>query len=214
MAGDAILPQVALVGVILGVAGKAGRGRAFENIVDVALQAGDRRMLPRQGKCRLAVIDTGELPAIQRVALAAVAAHVAMMDVIFGVAGTASLRGGLQGRQVAGARVALAAGGRRMFTGQAEGDPGVVKDAPVGIDAIVAGQAVRPKILEVSSYKSCIQAGMAGGAHRLVKCASAVTGLVAIRALKCAPIRHFGVHPQAVSQLLVLDIPGGGRHSQ
>ena len=51
MAGGAVLPEAALVVVVLLVAGETGRWRAFENLIDVAFLTSQRGMGPGQREC-------------------------------------------------------------------------------------------------------------------------------------------------------------------
>ena len=64
--------ELALVGVVLGVAGCAILWRTFEDIVDVAFFAGHIRMRAGQLKSRFGVVEGGFLPILGRMAACAI----------------------------------------------------------------------------------------------------------------------------------------------
>jgi hypothetical protein len=153
----------------VGVTGRADRGQAGENVVDVALRASHRCMRTRQWELRLRVVERGREPAAGGMAGAAPAAELAFVRVVLGVAVVAVLGGALHIGNAAGSGMAACAGCAGVFAGQLEGYFGVVEIVPVSVDPVVAAQAGFPVSQQVCLHEIGLDLLVAGGADGLVK---------------------------------------------
>ena len=107
---SALHAKRARVCVVLGVAGSAVHGCAFEDAIYMTTLARRCQMFAFKMECEFRVIDVDRLPAIGRVASSALRAKRALMRVILGVTCETILRGCLQVRELA--RVDMAFGTR------------------------------------------------------------------------------------------------------
>ena len=171
MAGAALGAEPALVCVVLGVTGDAGRRRGLEILGLVAALAGGLCVGPQQREGGLAVVEAGLLPARLGVAVGAFGSQRALVHVILRVAADA----GHRGRAEPGARgVAGGAGDLQMRA--AQGIFGLVvvealrvEDHELGAPSLVlrvAGAALHPRHLRVLSVEAPVL-GHVGG-DRLV----------------------------------------------
>ena len=121
MALDAVLAELALVGVILGVAIVALGGRAFEDrtrgTLYVALVAGHFKVSAGEREVSHRMIEIGRRPVLRGMAVGAVLAKLAVVGIVFGVAGVTILRGILQVGSGFGPGVALLANHGAVLTG-------------------------------------------------------------------------------------------------
>lgn len=76
------------------MAGSAIHGRAFEDAALVAVFTGNRSVLSIQAECKLRVIHRCEIPAFGGVAGGAGCSKLAVVFIIFGMAGVTILRRG------------------------------------------------------------------------------------------------------------------------
>ena len=106
MAVRAGLSELSFMGVVFGMAGGALFGCAFENAIEMTLAALQRGVFALQWKCTFRMIEGGRLPIVRRVTAPTAGPELALMGVVFGMAGGTVLRGLLEGRQGGGALVA------------------------------------------------------------------------------------------------------------
>jgi hypothetical protein len=138
MALSAIVAKLALMGVIIFVAGTTVLGCAFIAAIDVAQCALHRNMRPGQREGELIVVNRDMLPVTGIVAGAAVLCELTVVFVILLVAGRA-----IQGCANEDAiEVAFVAGHRHVFANQLEGELTVIGVDFVPGVGIMAGAAV------------------------------------------------------------------------
>ena len=115
------------------------------------------------------MVECSRKPAIGGMTAAATRAELAVVVVILCVAGITVLGGRLQVGDASGAGMAPCAGRLGMFPGQLEGDVGMVEGVTVGVNPIVARQAVISISLEVGWHEISFDLLVAGRADGLVK---------------------------------------------
>jgi hypothetical protein len=143
VAGRTVSAKRAPVGVIFGVAADAGLGRAFVNVVGVAVGAGHLGVFAGQSVVRVLVVVKGRrFPVLRRVALRAVGAQHQAVGVLLHVAGDA----GLRRAPVDVVCVALLAGDIDVFAGQLIAGQAVVEDLRLPAVRVVAAGAVVAEI--------------------------------------------------------------------
>lgn len=169
VAGGAIFAELAVVFIILLVAGITVAGCALEDMINMTLLAGHSDMFTRQFESGQVMIEGGRCPAIGSVAGTAVRAQTALVGVVFLMAGRAVFWGRLEVRKGAGIYVTLSALDLGMFPGQLEWYASMVEFVGIGIQPIVAGQAVITKVQGMGLHESRLEPDMAGGADGLVK---------------------------------------------
>lgn len=110
MAGSAILAELPIVLILLGMAGEAILWSALENVILVTVLAGNLAMPAAERESRQGVVKRGFFPGGGGMALGAVLSELASMGVIFKVACRACLGRSLQVCQAECASVAVLAG--------------------------------------------------------------------------------------------------------
>lgn len=138
MAGLAIRSELAVVGVILLVAGITVAGSALENIVDMAAQASHIDMCAGQLEGEQVVVKTGWQPAICGVTGSAVCSVLAVVFIIFLVAGIAVC--GRAGEDLID--MATLAGHTGVFADQLESGQVVIKGSGDPASGGVTGAAI------------------------------------------------------------------------
>jgi hypothetical protein len=114
--GAAISAELTVMGIVLGVAGIAVAGRAFEVIIDMASGAWRADMLTGQLEAGQVVVKRGWRPACGRVTGAAIWAELTVMGIVFCMTGIA-----VAGRAFEDfIDMAIGAGDANMLTGQFE----------------------------------------------------------------------------------------------
>lgn len=142
-----------IVLIVFRVAGKAiGRG-TLEDIVCVATFTGYINMLAKQSKSRQVMIEGGGRPAFGLMAGAAIGAQSIRMRICLYMAALAISWGGTQVCERLVVLVTLITTDLDMFPGQFKGHGIVVKSMPVGIDTVMASQAVIPVCLEMGLHE-------------------------------------------------------------
>ncbi len=169
MAVAAIRTELTFVLVIFGMAGIAVGGSALENMVDMTVLAGHVRVFAFQFEGRQVVVEGGRDPAGGGMAGAAIGAITALVVIVFGVAGVAVLRCSFEVRNGAGIQVATAADGLGVLADQLEGLVVVVEIVTIGVNPIVASQAVGPESQHVDLRKDRVHLLVAGCADGLVE---------------------------------------------
>ena len=153
MALGAIRTKLPVMLIILCMAGSAVGGSALVDLIDMAALTGCSGMLALQLERSQFMVECGRGPAGGFVTVRTVRSEPVRMRVIFGVAGSTIGWGGTQGSQRRGVLVALFTGNRGVQPGQLERDFVMVEVVPVGINAIVATQAVIPIGLQVRLHE-------------------------------------------------------------
>jgi hypothetical protein len=123
MAGSADCAQLAVMVVILLVAGVAVRGCALVDVVDMAARTGHAEVCPVQMEGGLVVIEMGRFPGIGGVAVTTGNAQAAVVIIILLVAGIAVSGGTFE--DIVG--MTAQAIDRDVFAGQLEGGSFVVE---------------------------------------------------------------------------------------
>jgi len=169
VAGRAVRAKLAIVRVILEMAGDAVHWRAFELSVDVTILTGHRGMFAVQFECELGMIHLCQAPAFGGMTGGAVGSKLTVVMVVFQVAGDAGLGCGLQIGGSARVDVTLRTGQRRMFAGQFERNHIVIKVRTKRLNAIMTGHAVRAEGQEVFGGKCLVDSEVAVAAGVLVE---------------------------------------------
>lgn len=86
VADRAVRSHLALVCIVLLMAGDALGGRALEERIFVAAGTGGIQVLSHQLKCRLGMVEAGRFPCLRVMACCAVRAEPALMGIVFAVA--------------------------------------------------------------------------------------------------------------------------------
>ena len=92
MTSGALSAKLALMRIILGVAGGTVLGRTFEQIILMTICASHRCMFPIQMECKFGVIHLRGFPALGSMTSSTLRTQLTLMGIIFGVAGSAILR--------------------------------------------------------------------------------------------------------------------------
>lgn len=145
MTGTAVGAKTTQMDVIAGVAGEAVSGGGREDLIGVAGFTGHGSMFAEKFEDGLVMVKTDGSPAVNRMAVAAIGAQRAQVDIILSVAGNAVGGRRSQIRDGAGIRVACQAGGTDVLSGQWEWEKVVIEKAAVGVDPIVADQTAGPE---------------------------------------------------------------------
>lgn len=207
VAEAAIGAEGTLVGIIGGVAGVTIDGCAG---IDIACMAGftwNLGMLSNQREIRPAVVEAGRNPAGSGMADATICPERALVGVIRGMAGVTIGGCRPQVRDGAGTRMTGCAGDSNMFACQLEWEQVMVKIAPVGIDAIMACQAVAAKGEEMLSGEGCIHLFMADPARFLAE--GADIAAVTVAAKECSAGSGEQVSSQGKAQRFMGEIAAG-----
>jgi hypothetical protein len=96
VAGATILSELTVMVVVFGMAGIAILRCAFEDIVDVTIRAAYRGVLTQQLERSLVMIESRLFPILRDMAFTAILPKLAIMGVVFGMAGRTILGSGLQ----------------------------------------------------------------------------------------------------------------------
>ena len=126
----------------IAVAGDALLGRTLEDIVQMALRALHTGMCAGQLEGSLGVVEAGMLPVVRRVAAAAIGTELALVGVIFRMAGGAILRCTLEDV----IHMAFIASHIRMLAGQLKSCFGVVESCLLPIIRRMASAAICAKL--------------------------------------------------------------------
>jgi len=153
VAACAVCSQAAIVGIIYRMAREAIAGYASEGTFCVAIFAGSSRMFAFQFEGCQIVIELSGCPAIGGVTGCAICSQLALVGIIFSVAGGAINGCRLQVRDGAGRDVAFGAIHISVFPNQWEWKDVVVEIIPICIDSIMASQAIVPECLQVCDSK-------------------------------------------------------------
>lgn len=188
VAAAAICAKLALMSVILGMAGRTILWCSFEDAIDVAFIASYIGMRAGQLKSRFGVVKGGFIPILGRMASGAIHAELTLVGVILGMAVAASLPGRLEIRQSAHAVMAGRTIDRRMLAGQLERKLAVVETASKTVYPVVAGPAFCSVGLNVGLHKCGVDLSVASLAHDWVEAGE--TGAVAVFAGEIRPISH------------------------
>ena len=100
--GSALCAKTAGMCVIINMAGRTIHGRAFENIILMAVCAGGCCMFALEFEGKLGVVDRGRYPAGREMAGGAIGPQLTVMVIILFMAGETRLRSCFQVREVAG----------------------------------------------------------------------------------------------------------------
>ena len=92
MTGSALSAKLALMRIILGVAGGAVLRRTFEQVILMTICARHRCMFPIQMECKFGVIHLRGFPALGSMTSCALRTQLTLVGIIFGMAGSAILR--------------------------------------------------------------------------------------------------------------------------
>jgi hypothetical protein len=207
MAEAAIGAEGTLVGIIGGVAGVTIDGCAGIDIARMASFARSLGMFPNQREVRPAMVEIGRSPTGGGMAGATSGTERTLMGVIRGVTGIAIGGCRLQVRDGAGSRMTGCAGDADMFACQLEWEQVMVKIASVGIDAIMARQAIAAKGKEMLSHEGCIHLFVADPACLLAEGADITA--VAVAAKECSAGSGERVSSQGKAQRFVGKIVTG-----
>lgn len=169
MAQAAIHTQLAVVLVILLMAGETIAGSPLKNVVDMAIVASNCQMLAIQFERGKVVVKGGRRPARRGVAGTAIGAQPAFMGILTGMAGEAVLGGGAQVFQRPGVDMAASAGNLCMQAHQWKIIFIVVKIAPIGVQSIMAGKTAIPKGDRMLHGERTVNPGVAGFAGSLIE---------------------------------------------
>jgi hypothetical protein len=120
------------------------------------------------------MVECSRKPAIGGVTGAATIAKLTVVVVVLCMAGRTVLGGRLQVRDASGTDMATSAGRLGMFTGQLERNAIMVEGVAVGVNPIVASQAVISISLEVGLHKISLDLLVAGRADGLIKLCIAI----------------------------------------
>ncbi len=165
----AVSAELTVVVVILGVAGDAGRIDGAKDCIRVALCTIQTDMCTGQRELCKRVVECSRKPAIGGMAAAATRAKLSVVGVILYMAGRTILGGRLQVRDTSGTGMAPCAGCLGMFPGQLEGNVGMVEVVTIGVNPIVARQAIISISLHVGWHEISLDLLVAGCANGLVK---------------------------------------------
>ena len=138
----AIRAELAVVRIVLGVAGAAARIKWRKDVIYMALRAFQCGMSASKGEFRFCMIEGSRNPAIGGMAGTAVSAQLSLVSIIFGVASIAVLRGRLEVIQAAGFGMAGGAVLLGMLAGQFKCDRIMAKSMAIGIHSVMASQAI------------------------------------------------------------------------
>ena len=122
VAGSALCAKTAGMRVIINMAGRTIHGRAFENIILMAVCAGGCRVFAIEFESKLGVVYMGGFPAIGRVATFTLSAKSAAMRVVIDMAGGAVHGGAFEDAVL----MTVFASYGRMLTIEMEGKFGVI----------------------------------------------------------------------------------------
>jgi hypothetical protein len=145
-------------------------------------------------------------PTISLMACSAFAAKASLVDVFFGVAGIAILWSRLEIFQAAVLEMALCTRHLGVLPGQLEGYAGVVEIGSIGVQPVMAGQAVVSIIPGMGLHEGRVDFDVAGAADSLVK--SNVSLRVAIIAIKWRTVRVDLMSIQGISHHIVREFDG------
>jgi len=145
VAGGAIGAKAALVGIVFLMAGDALLGGALVHAVDVARATDSSLVGAGKGERGAAVVEGRALPGGGAVAGSAVAAELALVDVVLLMAGDALGGGAL----VLAVSMAPGAGGGLVGAGEGERGAAVVEGRALPGGGVVAGSAVAAVLASV-----------------------------------------------------------------
>lgn len=143
-------------------------------------------------------------PSIRRMTGFAIRSQYTFVGIVFGMAGNTILGSGLQVRDRTGAGMAIPAGRLDMFSGQCENHKAMVEGLPVSVDAVMASQAIIPKILSMRFGKISLVLLVTGETDHLIKIGETVS--MAIHTRKCFPVRARLMGLQGIPKNFVGDI--------
>jgi hypothetical protein len=138
-------------------------------MMDMAIPTGSFGVLTIQFECGQVVIECRRCPVVGSMAGMAISAKMALVHIFRRMAGAAVLRGGLEVCKGARIDMALRALNLGMFSSQLERCAVMVEIVTIGIHPIVAGQAINPKIQDVSLLEDLVHLEVAGCADVLVE---------------------------------------------
>ena len=95
MTGSALIPELTVMRVILGMAGGTIHGRAFEYAIDMTALTSDGRMFTIKMERKFRVIYVCRLPGFGRMTRSTACPKLTVMEIIFLMTGKALLRSGL-----------------------------------------------------------------------------------------------------------------------
>jgi hypothetical protein len=167
--GLAILSKLPLMRIIFLMAGKTGRGRALENLINMASRAFNFGVFAFQLEGRPVVVKRGRFPTCRLVTGAAFFPKFAFVRIILQVTSGAIRRGRFEIGHGPRGGMAFFASQARVFPGQLEGDPIVVKILSERFATIMTTPAIVPVNLAVGRQKDVVDFLVAGAANRRVK---------------------------------------------
>jgi len=188
VATGAIRAEFALVGVIFSMTGGTSLWRTLENVIDMTFFTGDIGVRAGQLEGCLRVVKGRLFPVVRSMATRAICTELALVGVIFGMAGSAIRPGGLEVRQCMGAIVAGCAGNRAMLAGQPERILAVIEGGSKTVYSIVTGSTVCPICLGMRLHKRRVDLGVANITHHRIEVRKA--GYVTSFACKIRAISH------------------------
>jgi hypothetical protein len=150
------------------------------------------------------VVEASWGPSTGGVTGTAIGTKLTLVSIIFGMAGVTILGGSLHIGDTSVVGMASHTVQREVLPGQLEGDFGVVEIVTIGIDAIVASQAVITIRLDMCGHEIGLDLLVASHADRLVKFSISVD--VAGLARKRRTIRLALVGVKRIAKYLVLNI--------
>ena len=130
--------------IILFMAGITIGGRAFEDVIDVALLAFHFGVPALQFEGGKVMVKSGFLPIRWIVAGTAIRAKLSVMGIVSGVTGSAILGCSRKIGQCARIHVTFQAGHLGMFAFQLESEPRMAKGFTKSVHSVVTGKAGRP----------------------------------------------------------------------
>lgn len=189
--GGALRAKLAIMRIIVNMAGSAVHWRAFENSILVAIHAVCFGVLAIKMEGKLGVVNRGGNPAGREMAGGAIGPQLTVVVIVLFVAGETGLRSSFQVREVAGIDMAGRAFREDVLTAQVERDLVMIKVRTARVNTVVTCHTVSTEHQEMVGCKSLIDLQVAVSAGGLIVRRS-VTFYVTIFAGKSCAIR-FGL---------------------
>jgi len=153
MAGTASLTKLTFVCIILGMAGVAVSGCTLENVIDMTAGTSYLSVFAGQFKGRQVVVKGCGQPTVGRMAGTAIRTELAVVMIILGMAGIATLGGRFEICNTASAGMTASTDYLGMFPCQLERNLTMIKGVTICVNPIVAGQAVISIRLKVGLHE-------------------------------------------------------------
>ena len=158
---SALRSELALMRVILGMAGTAVLRCAFEDTIDMTFLTGHCGMLAVKMEGKQGMIHLCVFPAFGSMAGCTIGSKLTVVMVILFMTGETRLGSGLQISKFAGVDMALGTSQRRVFADKIEWHFIMIKDRAMRINTVVTGHTVRAEGQEVFGGESHVHLQMA-----------------------------------------------------